>query len=318
MKPSVLIVGGPTAAGKKTFALDAARFFDGEIVSADSRKVYRGMDIGTAKPAIAVRDKVPHHLIDIVDPDDPFSAWDWLVRASTAVKEILEHGKLPILSGGTGFYIAAFIDGLTPGITADPSVRKALEREMEECGTDALYDELKRLDPERAGDLHPNDVLRVIRALEICRATGETFTTFRDRPRVNGGNYRYLSIGITRERHHLYERINNRVDAMIDAGLIDEIRSLLDHDYDRSLTAFDTVGYKEWFDYIEGRLGFDECFEAMKRNTRRYAKRQMTWFRARPEIHWFDPDILDNIEKANGLIEAFIKGEYNDDAAENS
>ena len=317
MKPSVLIVAGPTAAGKKAFALEAARAFNGEIVSADSRKVYRGMDIGTAKPAMTIRSEVPHHLIDIVNPDTPFSAWDWLVRASSAVKGILDRGRLPILSGGTGFYISAFLDGLTPGISGDPSIRDTLERELEEHGSDALYDELTRVDPVRAAELHPNDAIRIMRALEICRTTGESFTSFRRKPRVDGGDYRFMSIGISRERKNLYERINDRVDTMIDAGLIDEIRSLLDRGYDRSLISFDTVGYKEWFDYIEGDAIFDECLEAMKQNTRRYAKRQMTWFRGRREIRWFDPDKPEDIGNAYKLIEGFIERGH-DDSAENS
>jgi len=317
VKSSVLIVAGPTAAGKKTFALEVARDYNGEIVSVDSRKVYRGMDIGTAKPPPAIRDEIPHHLIDIVDPDTSFSAWDWLVRASSAVKDILERGRLPILSGGTGFYISAFVDGLTPGISADPSIREELECELDEHGPGALHEELRHVDPIRAEELHPNDAIRIMRALEICRATGETFTAFRRKPRVNGGDYRFMSIGITRERKDLYERINNRVDAMIDAGLIDEIRSLFDRGYDRTLTAFDTVGYKEWFDYIEGGAAFHECIEEMKQNTRRYAKRQMTWFRGRKEIHWFDPGRSEAMGKAQRLIEEFLEGGH-DDTAEKS
>ena len=286
--PKVLIIGGPTASGKKQVALRAAELFRGEIVSADSRKVYRHLDIGTAKPSFADRARIPHHLIDIIDPDAPFSAGEWVRGASDAVRDILARGMLPIISGGTGFYIEAFKEGLSEGIAPDTELRECLERELAEEGPERMFARLEAADPARASQLHANDTFRVLRALEIILGTGERYEKIRARERVTGGEYDYFMAGIAPEREQLYRRIDERVDRMVNAGLVEEIRSVLDRGYARSLVSLDTVGYKEWYPYLDGEATFEACLEAVKRDTRRYAKRQLTWFRHRQGYRWVD------------------------------
>lgn len=305
--PKVLVIGGPTASGKKKLALYAAERFGGEIVSADSRKVYRYLDIGTAKPSAEDRSRVPHHLIDIVDPDEPFSAGAWVRRASESVRDILERGRLPILSGGTGFYLQAFMEGLSEGITPDPSIRDDLESKLRESGPDALYEELRLVDPVRAAELHAHDTFRVIRALEIRYSTGLNREELRARNRFCGGEYDYFPVAVGMERAELNRRIDTRVDAMVEAGLLEELRSVLARGYSRDLVSLDTVGYKEWFPCLDGEADFETCLEVMKRDTRRYAKRQMTWFRNRPGYRWVeggDSTALDNLlEEIRSWIE---------------
>ncbi len=286
----VLVIAGPTASGKKAAASAIAEKFAGEIVSADSRKVYRYLDIGTAKPPPEDRACIPHHLIDIVDPDEPFNAGDWADRADTAVRDILSRGRLPIISGGTGFYVKAFREGLSGGIDADEVVRKRLAKELEDTGPASLYRKLQTVDPDRASQLHENDTFRVLRALEVYETTRRPFSELKNSVSAPGDVYDYLTIGISRDREELYRRINYRVDMMIRAGLVEEVRSILDRGYARDSVALDTVGYKEWFPFFDDEMPFDECAEAVKRNTRRYAKRQLTWFRAVSDMEWFDPD----------------------------
>lgn len=286
--PKLLVIGGPTASGKKKLSLLAAERFGGEIVSADSRKVYRRLDIGTAKPSLEDRARIPHHLIDIVDPDEPFSAGEWTRLAAEAVKGILARGHLPIVSGGTGFYISAFREGLSDGIAPDPDVRRRLERELEEHGPESLHARLDAVDPVRASELPHGDTVRVMRALEIFETSGMTVTELRNRPKTTGGRYDCLFIGVGMERPLLYRRIDERVDAMVRAGLVDEVKSLLNEGYDRGLVALDTVGYREWFSFIDGAEPFKTCLDMVKHNTRRYAKRQLTWFRNRPGVKWID------------------------------
>ncbi len=290
MKPKVLIIGGPTASGKKKFALRAAEMFRGEIVSADSRKVYRRLDIGTAKPSREDRERIPHHLIDIIDPDEPFSAGEWVRQASDAVRDILGRRKLPIISGGAGFYIEAFTEGLSEGIVPDPDIRAALDIELAERGPERLHAKLTALDPLRASQLPANDTFRVLRALEIFLTTGETNSAIQARERLTGGEYDYYRVGIDRERETLYRGIDERVERMVNAGLVEELRAILDSGYPRDMVSLDTVGYKEWFPYLDGDADFDTCLEAVKRDTRRYAKRQITWFRHRAGYRWVNGD----------------------------
>lgn len=305
-KPKILVITGPTASGKKEIALQAAEIFGGEIVSADSRKVYRYLDIGTAKPSERTREGIPHHLIDIVDPDESFSAGAWVIRAAQIIPPILARGSLPIISGGTGFYIKAFREGLSVGITTDPGVRESLAKELESRDVARMYEKLRDIDPVRAGELHKNDTFRIMRALEVFSTTGRTFTELRSGEKISGGDYAYRTIGIAQERRELYRRIDSRVGTMIAAGLLDELEAVLDRGYPRSLTALDTVGYKEWFPYLDGDKTFEVCSEEMKRNTRRYAKRQLTWFRAQPDIGWIDPGTPGAVEAQFNSIEAWL------------
>ncbi|MDP2982181.1 MAG: tRNA (adenosine(37)-N6)-dimethylallyltransferase MiaA, partial [Candidatus Latescibacter sp.] len=259
MNHKVLIIAGPTASGKKEFALRAAERFNGEIVSADSRKVYRYLDIGTAKPSREERERIPHHLIGIIEPDEPFSAGEWVRRASGAVSGILERGKLPIISGGTGFYIEAFMQGLSEGISVDAELRNELARELAEYGGDALYNKLEQVDPVRAAELHVHDTFRVLRSLEIFYSTGQVYSELRKNAKITGGEYDYFSVGIALGRPVLYRRINERVDRMVKAGLLDELSAILARGYARGLPSLDTVGYKEWFPYLDGADSFENC-----------------------------------------------------------
>ncbi|MFC1552060.1 tRNA (adenosine(37)-N6)-dimethylallyltransferase MiaA [Candidatus Latescibacterota bacterium] len=290
MIPKILIIAGPTASGKKKIALDAAELFDGEIISADSRKVYRYLDIGTAKSSAAARERIPHHLIDIVDPDEPFNCGEWVIRASEAARDILARGKLPIISGGTGFYIKAFIHGLSEGISADTEVRENLKRELDETGAPALHAKLSAIDPRRAAEIHENDLFRIMRALEVYYSTGKTFTEFREENIIKGGDYDYFHIGVEKKRAELYSCVDSRVDVMVSQGLVNELTSVLDRGYSRDLTALDTVGYREWYPYLDGDMTFEECLETVKADSRHYAKRQTTWFRAMKDIRRIDPD----------------------------
>jgi len=287
-KQPLLVIAGPTASGKKTAALEIAERFNGEIVSADSRKVYRYLDIGTAKPSEADRERVRHHLIDIAEPDEPFSAGSWVSCASEAVEDILSRDRLPILSGGTGFYIKSFREGLSEGMASDSAVREKLDREAAESSSKAMHEKLREIDPMRAAELAPNDSFRVLRALEVYYASGTSFTEARQSQRLIGGDYHYMTIGISMERERLYQRINERVDLMIKAGLTDELKSVLARGYSRELVSLDTVGYKEWFDWLDGLASFDDCLELVKRNSRRYAKRQLTWFKGQEDVTWID------------------------------
>jgi len=306
LKPKILMIVGPTASGKKNIAFKAAKMLDGEIISADSRKVYRYLDIGTAKPSCEARKKISHHLIDITNPDEPFSAGEWVLRASEAVNSVLSRGRLPIISGGTGFYIKAFREGLTEGISSDPEVRETLTRELAEKGVLGMYQKLVKIDPRRAAELHKNDTFRIMRALEVFFTTGKTFTASRENNKIRGGDYDYFIIGTAIERNELYKHIDKRVDDMISGGLLDELKSVLRMGYSRDLTAFDTVGYKEWFPYLDGKVTFEMCLEKMKRDTRQYAKRQMTWFRAMKEIQWIDPTVPAEIESKFEEIELWL------------
>ncbi|MFC1511697.1 tRNA (adenosine(37)-N6)-dimethylallyltransferase MiaA [Candidatus Latescibacterota bacterium] len=286
----VLVIAGPTASGKKQIAQNIARCWGGEIVSADSRKVYRGLDIGTAKPSAVSRKEVPYHLIDIVDIDESFNAGDWVDRTYEAVKTILAAGKLPILSGGTGFYLKAFMEGLSGGIEPGEGIRERLKEELATLGPVALYRDLATVDPVRAARLHVNDTVRVMRALEIYRTTGLTFTALGERNPPHGHRFDYCLIAVTRGREELYRRVNRRVDEMIAAGLEGEVRAILDRGISRDVRALDTVGYREWFACFDGGRSREDTIALIKKNSRRYAKRQLTWFGAQPGYNWYNLD----------------------------
>jgi tRNA dimethylallyltransferase len=306
MKPKILIIAGPTASGKKRLALETAERFGGEIVSADSRKVYRYLDIGTAKPSLEDRKKIPYHLINIIDPDESFSAGEWVGCASTAVRDILARSRLPILTGGTGFYISAFCEGLSENIVPIPEVRQNLEEELAASGSSAMYSKLMSVDPQRARDLHEHDTFRVLRALEIYYSTDMTFAELKKSAKVTGGDYDYFTIGIAIDREILYKRINERVDDMVSKGLVDELKKILDMGYSRELVSLDTVGYKEWFPLLDGRKPFEQCLDDVKKDTRRYAKRQMTWFRSKPDIHWVDALDTGSIEEKLKQVDVWL------------
>lgn len=283
----VLVLVGPTAVGKTCIAIDVAREIGGEIVSADARQVYRDMDIGTAKPTASEQAQVRHHMIDVVDPTMQFSAGEYAHQARAMIQRLIAQGTVPVVVGGSGLYIRALLDGFFEGQGSDPDIREALRRRVEEEGAPALHRVLREVDPELADRLHPNDAQRIVRGLEVYYATGTPLSILQSRSPMPAP-FTPVMVGFMRDRDTLYRRIEERVDRMIEQGLIEEVRALAQRGYGPHLYALRTVGYKEVFPYLEGKRGLPETIAEIKRNTRRYAKRQLTWFRREQRIWWLD------------------------------
>ena len=302
-KPKVIIIGGPTGIGKTAVAIRAAQRFGGEIVNADSMQIYRFMNIGTANPTTNEQSLVKHHLIDIINPDQPFDTVRFADMAGKIIIQLVEKQVLPLVVGGTGLYIKALTHGLFRENSSDPEVRNELHQIAETHGSERLYRNLKQIDPATADRLHPNDTFRIIRALEVHRVTGIPISDFHNRHGFSDQPYRVLKIGLDMDRKILYDRIDRRVDAMIQEGLVEEVKQLLAAGYSADLKAMQSIGYRHMADFIEGRLEWDKALDTMKRDTRRYAKRQLTWFRKDPEMIWFHPEQVDKIAEK---IEAFV------------
>ena len=294
-KPKVIIIGGPTGIGKTAVAIRIAQRFGGEIVNADSMQIYRKMDIGTAKPTPKEQALVKHHLIDIINPDQPFDAVRFADMAGKIIIQLVEKQMLPLVVGGTGLYIKALTHGLFRENSSDPEIRKELKQDAKTHGSEYLYQKLQQIDPTTADRLHPNDTFRIIRALEVYRVTGIPISDFQDAHGFTGQSYRTLKIGLDMDRKILYDRINRRVEAMMGEGLVDEVKQLLAMGYSADLKSMQSIGYRHMADFIEGRLEWDEALDTMKRDTRRYAKRQLTWFRKDPEMIWFHPEQVDDM-----------------------
>ena len=309
MKPRILVICGPTASGKSDLALQLAHALDGEIINADSMQVYRGMDIGTAKPTAEQQDGIPHHLIDIVRPDQPFSAADFAESADAVIRDIRSRGKRTIVVGGTGLYIRALLKGLvdSPG-DAGGEIRRELRAEAQERGNQAMREELLRVDPELAERIHPNNMVRIIRALEVFRLTGIPLSRYQQEHGFSGQRYHSLQIGIRVERPLLYSRIDQRVNQMLEQGLLQEVQQLLNAGYGSETKAMRAIGYKEITAYLAGECTLDEAIRLIKRDTRHYAKRQLTWFNADNDILWLEyPAKFDTI--LNNAIEFFDQRE---------
>jgi tRNA dimethylallyltransferase len=290
VKPKLLVVLGPTAVGKSETVLDLALQFGADIISADSQQVYRHMDIGTAKPSREQREKIPHHLIDIVDPDEEFNAAMFRNLATEIAYKLADRDKKILVCGGTGLYIKALTKGLFAGARGDPQIRQALEREIEEHGIASLYNRLKQLDPESAARIHPHDRQRISRAVEVYQATGRKISEWQSAHGFNDLLFDVLKIGLQRQRSELYERIDRRCELMIEAGLLDEVKKLVEMGYGLDLKPMQSVGYRHLGLFLRGRLSLDDAVHLMKRDTRRLAKRQLTWFGSDREIRWFDPE----------------------------
>ncbi len=289
MKPDVLVICGPTASGKTALAVALAQRFGGEVVSADSMQVYRRMDIGTAKPTPAEMGGVPHHMIDVADPEENYSVARYVREAVPVVDDILARGKLPIVAGGTGLYIDNLIAGreFAP-FEPDSGLRAQLQQRAKTEGLPALLQQLRQVDPEAAGRLHPNDEKRIIRALEVWLSTGRTITQHNADTRGLPDRYAPLTIGLNFElRPHLWARIDRRVDEMMARGLEGEVRRLLDDGVPPGCTAMQAIGYKEIAAAIAQGLPAAQGAEEVKLRSRQYAKRQLTWFRRNPGVHWF-------------------------------
>ncbi|MCG0277815.1 MAG: tRNA (adenosine(37)-N6)-dimethylallyltransferase MiaA [Thermanaeromonas sp.] len=307
-RPPVGAIVGPTAVGKSEIALEVAARLKAEIISVDSTQVYRGLDIGTAKLLPHQRISrsgvyIPHHLIDIVDPDEPFSVADYQRMAREAIRDIHARGRLPLLVGGTGLYFQAVIDPYVflPG-ARDISVRARLKKEAEERGLGYLYRVLEAVDKEAARRIHPHDQRRIVRALEFYYLTGEPISSTWVKNKKESP-YRLALAGLSMERRLLYERINLRVDKMLEAGLVEEVRGLLRKGYSPDLPALQALGYKEIIAYLQGKVSLEEAIYILKRNTRRYAKRQLTWFRRDPRIRWWEvePEKFEEISSSVAL-----------------
>lgn len=298
----ILIICGPTASGKSELALRLARTLDAEIVNADSMQVYRKLDIGTAKPSLDQQAEISHHLIDVIEPDQPFSAADFSSAADEAIRDIVNRGKRVIVVGGTGLYIRALVNGLvdSPGGTGE--LRQALQDEADTVGKVAMLEQLRLVDPELAAMLHPNNLVRVIRALEVYRLTGIPLSRYQRAHAFAGKRYSTLQIGVSVERTLLYSRIDTRVEQMLAAGLMEEVRGLLSAGYVRDLKSMRSIGYKEAVAQLCGEISAEEAIRLIKRNTRHYAKRQLTWFKADPEIMWFEYP-----EKFGRIVECAIE-----------
>lgn len=283
----VLAVVGPTASGKTALAVELALLFGGEVISADSMQIYRGMDIGTAKPTEAERCGVPHHLLDICDPGEPFSVARYVELADAAAQDILRRGMIPVVAGGTGLYMDALIECSTfTGDETDLSIREKYQRMAAEQGNIAVHECLRRVDPEGAARLHPNNLKRVIRALEVYEQTGMTLDAFNRLHKRPAPKYQAIKIGVCpAERQVLYERIDKRVDQMLADGLLDETRRLLERGA-LAGTAAQAIGYKELLGFLQGEQPLEECVALLKQRSRNYAKRQLTWLKRDDNIHW--------------------------------
>lgn len=285
-KIPVLAVVGPTASGKTALAVALAKAFGGEVVGADSMQIYRGMEIATAAPTEAERGGVAHHLIGIAEPEERFSVAAFTTLAAACIAELRARGRLPVLAGGTGLYIDALLDHIEfIDAPADPAIRAALYRRAEREGAQALLEELGRIDPQAARSLHPGNLGRIVRALELFETSGITISEQRRRSRQNPSPYSPFYLGLDfRDRQHLYDRIDRRVDQMAANGLLEEARRFLLRDPDG--TGAQAIGYKELRPYFAGEITLEEALANLKRATRRYAKRQLTWFRRNERIHW--------------------------------
>ena len=287
-KPKVIVICGPTASGKTALSIELAKKINGEIVSCDSMQIYKDMDIGTAKPTIEEMQGIKHYMLDFVSPDERYSVADYKKQAKQAIREIIEKGKVPIVVGGTGLYVDSLIYEIEyQDIEFDEKYRKQLEERSKKEGLEVLYNEAKKIDPEAITKISPNDKKRILRILEIYNATGKNKTEQEKESRKNEVEFDYKVYAISWDREKLYDRINQRVDIMIDQGLIEEVQKIYSK-YNKFPTAMQGLGYKEVLEYLEGKCNKQEMIDKIKQETRRYAKRQLTWFRKNKQTTWLN------------------------------
>ena len=288
-KKPLIILTGPTAVGKTKASIGLAKAVDGEIISADSMQVYRHMDIGSAKIKPEEMEGIPHHLIDVLEPDDEFHVVKFQQLAKKAMREIWERGHIPIVTGGTGFYIQALLYDIDfDENEKEDACRKELEAYAREHGAEALHEKLALVDPASAEMIHPNNIKRVIRALEFYEQTGKRISEHNETQRQRESPYAFAFFVLTDDRAHLYERINRRVDQMIEEGLVNEVQALKDKGYTKQLVSMQGLGYKEILDYLDGNCTLEEAIYTIKRDTRHFAKRQLTWFKRERDVIWIN------------------------------
>lgn len=304
MPPKILVIVGPTASGKTRMAVELAQRHNGEVISADSMQIYRTMDIGTAKPTQEEMGGIPHHMIDVADPEEDFSVARYVEMAAQCVDDVLARGKLPIVAGGTGLYIDSLLSGRTfASFSPDSALRGELEQELAEKGGQAMLEALAQVDPEAAQRLHPNDHKRIIRALEVYRSTGKTITQHNRETQAIPPRYDALTIGLAfQDRQAMWRRIDQRVDEMVAAGLEDEVRRLLTSGISPKCTAMQAIGYKEFTQALSGEMTWQEAADVVKLRSRQYAKRQLTWFGRNPNtrwVRWDDPPEFEQGRRAS-------------------
>ena len=295
MGQRIIVITGPTCSGKSYLGLKLAQLLNGEIISADSRQIYKRLHIGTAKPTLEELQKVKHHFIDILNPDEDFDANKFSIDAENVIDIIHKRKKTAIVVGGSGLYVKALIDGIVDSADKDENLRKELFAKKEKYGNEFLYNELKKVDPISAEKMFPQNWKRVIRALEVFYLTGKPIHQHHSSQNKNS-KFSFYQIGLNWDREALYTRIEERIDRMIEDGLVDEVTGILNDGYDKNLNSLNTVGYKEIISYVDDEITLSRAIELIKRNTRRYAKRQLTWFRADERINWFNVSSQDDID----------------------
>jgi tRNA dimethylallyltransferase len=307
MKKQVLIIVGPTAVGKTSLSLALAeRWKNVEIISADSRQVYKFMDIGTAKPTPDELSIVPHHFIDIKYPDEYYSAGKFGREARQTIERLLIEQKFPIVVGGSGLYIRALVDGFFEKQVFDQQVKAQLKDEIKNQGVEVLYERLTQVDSISAEKIHSNDKHRIVRALEVYELTGIPLSEFQNQQSIKA-NFDSIFIGLTRDRKHLYQIIEKRVDLMLEQGLVEEVIQLKAMGYHSKLNSMQTVGYREVFEYLDHKIDFDEMVQLIKQRSRNYAKRQLSWFRKDKRIKWFDVDQFADLDKLGDEIKSAVQ-----------
>lgn len=305
----VIVIVGPTASGKTNLSIELAKRMNGEIISADSMQIYKYMDIGTAKPTKEEMQDISHYLIDEVLPNEDFNVVRFKELAEKYIDYILEKGKQPIVAGGTGLYISSLINNINFSESeSDWELREALKKEAEEFGTEYLHKKLQEVDPDSALSIHPNNIKRVIRALEVYYQTQKPISYHNEMSRSIPPKYQFVLVGLNMDRQVLYERINKRVDIMIQNGLVDEVKGLVDQGYADSIISMQGIGYKEILEFLRNNITLEQAIDNIKQGTRRYAKRQITWFKRIHGINWFNVDNCgNNINVINEIYE-YAKG----------
>lgn len=304
MERKVIVITGPTCSGKTALSLILAQRLNTEILSADSRQVYKYLDIGTAKPSVEELSKVKHHFIDIYAPDVDFNASQFEIEALQIIHQLHQSGKIPIVAGGSGLYIKALVDGIFNTVDTDEEYRQELLKQIEEHGKEHIYKQLEEVDPVSASKMLPQNWKRVMRALEVFHITGKPIWQLQQ-DYDRGLELNFIQFGLNWNRELLYLNIENRVDKMLEMGLIDEVKNVLKMGYSENLNSLNTVGYKEIISYLNNNITLERAVELIKRNTRRFAKRQMTWFRGDERIRWMDVSSINDI---NNLAEMIIAG----------